>query len=144
MCILRQVRLAYTLTHTTHTSITIVLSPLRALIRDQVERLRTHYHVPTIDLENALQDEIKGMLVPMLSPGDQSGQTTLLVPAKLALLTPEKLTRNSTIKQELWEHHRAGRISRIAIDEMHYVEGCDQSFRQVETGVVPTGVFVVL
>ena len=111
-------------------SFAIILSPLRALIADQVERLRCHYHVPTINLEIATRIQMQGMVVPMPDARDPDGED-IIVPAKLALLTPEKLTKNYSIQEELWKHHRAGRVSRIVVDEMHYVAGCDQSFRQV-------------
>ena len=116
-------------------SFTVVLSPLVALIADQAERLRTHYHVPTINLEIADTTDMKYMLVPMPVDPQKPGGEVRLTPAKLALLTPEKLTRNSNVRRILWEHHRAGRVSRIVVDEMHYVSGCDQSFRQVDTCV---------
>ena len=112
-------------------SFTIVLSPLRALIADQVGRLCSHYHVPTLNLETATQVQIQSMLTPAPEDIRDPNSKKILVPAKLALLTPEKLSKNDVVQRELWMHHRAGRISRVVVDEMHYVTGCDQSFRQV-------------
>ena len=117
-------------------SFTVVLSPLVALIADQVERLRTHYHVPAINLENAETTDMEYMLVSMPTDPENPDGEARLTPAKLALLTPEKLTKNPIIRKVLWDHHRAGRVSRIVVDEMHYVAGCDQTFRQVGTYVL--------
>ena len=116
--------------YTTCRSFTLVLSPLRALIADQVERLRSHYHVPTINLETASNIEMESMLVPMPDARKSDGEH-IVVPTKLALLTPEKLTKNEWVQRALWTHHREGRVSRIVVDEMHYVTDCDQRFRQV-------------
>ena len=112
-------------------SFTIVLSPLRALIADQVGRLCNHYHVPTINLETATQAQIQNMLALVPEDIQDPNGKRILVPAKLALLTPEKLSKNDVVQRELWKHHRSGRISRVVVDEMHYVTDCDQNFRQV-------------
>ena len=116
-------------------SFTIILSPLRALIADQVGRLRDRYHVPTINLETASYVQMQTMLVP-IPDSRESSDGQKLVPAKLAILTPEKLTKNEYVQRALWAHHRAGRVSRIVVDEMHYVTDCDESFRQVSIYIV--------
>ena len=55
---------------------------LRALISDQVKRLRDYYYVPTINLETASYVEMQTMLVPM-PDSRESNSGHILVPAKL-------------------------------------------------------------
>ena len=86
-------------TYETCRSFTLVLSPLVALIDDQVERLRSHYHVPTINLETAESTQMNNMLTPMPCNPKESDSEIVLVPAKLALLTPEKITVNHRVQE---------------------------------------------
>ncbi|KAI9508471.1 hypothetical protein F5148DRAFT_1195917 [Russula earlei] len=104
--------------------VTVVVSPLRALMADQVERLRSL----SID-------------VMMLASLDQDGNTMheLRSASKMPSLvyaTPEKLYCNENMKATLKGLHARHQLARFVIDEAHLINTWGRDFRSSGYGAL--------
>lgn len=98
--------------------VTIVISPLRALMADQVDRLR--------DLN------IDVMLLASKDSQDGNNMHKLRSAPKkpsLAYVTPEKLDCNDTMKAILKDLHGRHQLARFVIDEAHLINTWGRDFR---------------
>ncbi|KAI0282596.1 P-loop containing nucleoside triphosphate hydrolase protein [Russula aff. rugulosa BPL654] len=96
--------------------VTIVISPLRALMSDQVDRLR------------ALNIDV--MMLVSLDSQDGNTMQELRTASKkpsLVYITPEKLNRSDNMKAILKDLHARRKLARFVIDEAHLINtwGCD-------------------
>jgi RAD3-like DEAD/DEAH box helicase len=98
--------------------VTVVISPLRALMSDQVERLRA-----------------LGIDVMMLASMDSQDGNTMhelrsasKIPS-LVYVTPEKLDRSDNMKATLKGLHARQQLARFVIDEAHLINSWGRDFR---------------
>ena len=96
--------------------VTVVISPLRALMSDQVDRLR------------ALNIDV--MMLVSLDSQDGNTMQELRTASKkpsLVYITPEKLNRSDNMKAILKDLHSRRKLARFVIDEAHLINtwGCD-------------------
>lgn len=98
--------------------VTVVVSPLRALMSDQVERLRSH----NIDV------------MMLASVEDQDGNTMQELQSaskkpNLVYITPEKLSHSDGMKAILKGLHARQQLARFVIDEAHLINSWGRDFR---------------
>ncbi|MEW5311483.1 MAG: hypothetical protein WDW38_003193 [Sanguina aurantia] len=110
--------LCYQLPALIRDGITLVVSPLLALIQDQVDAL-TLLGIPAIkftslDTKEASADAYRQLDSPAL---------------KLVYVTPERILKSKRFMSKLEKIHQAGRLSRIAIDEAHTTSSWGNDFR---------------
>ncbi|KAJ7367338.1 P-loop containing nucleoside triphosphate hydrolase protein [Mycena albidolilacea] len=96
--------------------VTIVVSPLVALIRDQVDALKA-----------------KGVHAIGLTPDNQEW-LPVSKPA-LVYVTPEKLCKSSFLRDALSHLYRDGNLARFAIDEAHCISTWGHDFRDSYRGL---------
>jgi DEAD/DEAH box helicase len=95
--------------------VTVVVSPLRALMADQVERLR--------DLN------INVMMLASMDSQDGNTMHELRSAPSLAYVTPEKLYCNGNMKATLKGLHARQQLARFVIDEAHLINTWGRDFR---------------
>jgi hypothetical protein len=98
--------------------VTFVISPLRTLMSDQVEKLR------------ALNIDV----MKLVSVDSQDGNTmqelrTASKKPSLVYITPEKLDKNSTMKATLKDLYERRQLARFVIDEAHLINTWGRDFR---------------
>lgn len=88
--------------------LTLVVSPLVALMKDQADRL----------LEMGLP---VGAVHSLMSASEQRGVLQEVRAGRVWLLyvSPERLNRSEELRRLLWEKHREGKLRRVVFDEAH-------------------------
>jgi bloom syndrome protein len=100
---------------TTH-GVTVVISPLRALMEDQVNSLRRKNITALLCLETA--------------DGNARAQLAGREKPNLIYITPEKLKENPSIRKSLAELYRENLLARFVVDEAHCISTWGQDFRE--------------
>jgi hypothetical protein len=98
--------------------VTVVVSPLRALMSDQVERLRS-LHIDVMMLASVEAQD--GNTMQELSSASKK--------PRLVYITPEKLCRSEGIKAILKGLNARQQLARFVIDEAHLINSWGRDFR---------------
>jgi bloom syndrome protein len=104
----------------TSRGVTIVLSPLKAISQDQVEKLTDENIGAVVHDGDLSRQQKRGVLSSLGDPSDV---------VKVLYATPETLTSSGALKRAINVLNEEGRLQRIVYDEAHCVVSWGSTFR---------------